>query len=127
LCSDFDYSKEARVDSVRGAYFLINNRNWQKLTNGDLPLLDERYFIWFEEVDFCQQVYKLGGEVWYFPNASCLDYVGASFSQVKISAKQSYFEESMLKYFKKWHAAWQSVVLKIVWPLGRLLAQLFSK
>ena len=127
LCADFDYNKEAKVDSVRGAYFLINNKVWQQLSNGNLPLLDERYFIWFEEVDFCQQVYQLGGEVWYFPNAACLDYVGASFNQVKISTKQSYFEKSMLAYFKKWQPAWQFVILKTTWPLGRFLAKLFSK
>lgn len=123
---DFLYSKAAKVDSVRGAYFLINKKAWQKISGAELPLLDERYFIWFEEVDFCRQVYKLGGEVWYFPDASCLDYVGASFQQVNISAKQGYFEKSMLSYFKKWHPLWQFFILKITWPLGKILAKIFS-
>ncbi len=123
---DFLYSKAAKVDSVRGAYFLINKKAWQKISGAELPLLDERYFIWFEEVDFCRQVYKLGGEVWYFPDASCLDYVGASFQQVNISAKQGYFEKSMLSYFKKWHPLWQYFILKITWPLGKILAKIFS-
>ena len=117
LSSNFDYEKESRVDSVRGAFFLINKKVWTEISHQELPLLDERYFIWFEEVDFCKQVYLNGGEVWYSPAATCLDYVGASFGQIKINTKQKYFQESMLKYFKKWHSNWQVTVLKSAWSL----------
>ena len=80
---DFNYEKNAKVDSLRGAFFLINRQSYCLINKNQniLPLLDERYFIWFEEVDFCRQVYKLGGEVWYNSEAKCLDYVGASFSR----------------------------------------------
>ena len=73
-------------------------------------LLDERYFIWFEEVDFCRQVYQRGGEVWYTPAAHCLDYIGQSFNQLGTGLKQRYFQDSMLKYFQKWHAPWQVII-----------------
>lgn len=117
LESGFDYSRTAKVDSIRGAFFLINREQYKKISGLDKPLLDERYFIWFEEVDFCREVYKLGGEVWYTPAAECLDYVGASFSQVKLGQKQKYVSESMLKYFKKWEKRWKYVVLKISWKI----------
>lgn len=126
LCKNFDYNKEAKVDSIRGAFFLINRNAWQNISEGSLPLLDERYFIWFEEVDFCRQVYKNGGEVWYTPAARCLDYVGQSFNQVDTSHKQIYFQDSMLKYFQKWQPRWQYYILKSTWPLGRFLAKIFS-
>lgn len=116
---DFNYEKSAKVDSIRGAFFLINKENYRKINNkaNILPLLDERYFIWFEEVDFCRQVYKLGGEVWYNCEAVCLDYVGASFSQVKLGKKQKYVSESMLKYFLKWEKKWKYYILKAAWKL----------
>lgn len=126
LCKNFDYSQAARVDSVRGAFFMINRAAWQNISASALPLLDERYFIWFEEVDFCRQVYKNGGEVWYTPVARCLDCVGQSFNQVDVSNKQLYFQDSMLKYFQKWEPSWQCFVLKSAWPLGRFLAKIFS-
>ncbi|HZJ40946.1 MAG TPA: glycosyltransferase family 2 protein [Candidatus Saccharimonadales bacterium] len=116
LCSRFDYSRDSRVDSIRGAFFLINKENYQKIS-GCYPYLDERYFIWFEEVDFCRQVYQLGGEVWYTPAAKCLDYVGQSFKQVTRLKTQVYFRDSMLKYFKKWKPLWQSKTLALVWKL----------
>lgn len=121
LCSDFDYNLSQKVDSVRGSFFMINKNAYQHLSGFDLPLLDERYFIWFEEVDFCKQVYKMGGEVWYNPSSFCLDYIGQSFALLKKGRTQKYFSQSMLKYFKKWHPAWQYYILKFFWPLGKFL------
>jgi hypothetical protein len=115
LCKNFDYEKSAKVDSIRGAFFLINREAYQKINSRCLPLLDERYFIWFEEVDFCRSVYKMGGEVWYSPEAKCLDYVGASFSQVKRAKTQNYFRDSMLEYFKKWEKKGDYFILKSAW------------
>jgi len=116
---DFDYEKNSKVDSIRGAFFLINKESYRHINNNQniLPLLDERYFIWFEEVDFCRQVYKLGGEVWYNSEAKCLDYVGASFSQVKRGVTQKYFQDSMLKYFLKWEKRWKYNILKAAWKV----------
>jgi GT2 family glycosyltransferase len=117
LCSNFNYDESAKVDSIRGAFFLINRENYKKISGREIPLFDERYFIWFEEVDFCREVYKLGGEVWYTPVASCLDYVGQSFKQVDRGKTQEYFSDSMLKYFQKWEAEWKFKILKFVWKI----------
>jgi len=124
LQKDFNYSQAAKVDSIRGSFFLINRPAYQKISGQEKPFLDERYFIWFEEVDFCRQVYKLGGEVWYNPEAVAVDLVGQSFKQVKVGKTQSYFRSSMLAYFKKWEAAWQYYALLCLWPLGIFLAKL---
>jgi N-acetylglucosaminyl-diphospho-decaprenol L-rhamnosyltransferase len=117
LSDDFDYEKASQVDSIRGSFFMM-----RRPTEG-LPLLDERYFLWFEEVDFCRQIRQRGGQVWYTPTAQCIDLVGASFSQVKRGMTQIYFESSMLKYFLKWHPLWQYLLLKISWPIGKALVR----
>lgn len=115
LREDFDYSQPAKVDSVRGGFFMLRRETIEQV-----GLLDERYFIWFEEVDYCLRVRNKGLEVWYAPAAECLDYVGQSFKQVKRGTTQNYFQDSMLKYFKKWHPAWQYLLLQLAWPIGRL-------
>ena len=115
LLPDFDYSRASQVDSIRGAFFLINLKNYQKISCQSKPKLDERYFLWFEEVDFCRQVIAWQGEVWYTPAASCLDYVGQSFKQLKRGKAQKYFRDSMLKYFKKWESTFSYQVLNFSW------------
>jgi len=110
LCVDFDYGQAAKVDSVRGSFFAIRRSALEKV-----GLLDERFFIWFEEVDYCRRVYAAGGEVWYTPAASCLDLVGASFKQLPRGRAQRYFRNSQLKYFVKWHGLGRAGLLAAAW------------
>lgn len=117
LRPDFDYGRQAQVDSIRGSFFMIRRETLKKI-----PVLDERYFIWFEEVDYCRQVRESGGEVWYTPAAECIDYVGQSFRQVKRGQTQKYFRSSMLAYFEKWHPLWQCRVLKIAWAFSVIIS-----
>lgn len=119
LRADFDYNKATKVDSIRGGFFMMRRETIEKV-----GMLDERFFIWFEEVDYCRRVKAGSGQVWYTPAAKCIDYVGQSFSQVKRGTTQKYFRDSMLKYFKKWHPVWQYYILKTAWPIGMLIAKI---
>ena len=127
LRHDFDYSRAAKVNSIRGGFMMINLRAVSVEAIHASPLLDERYFLWFEEVDFCQRVKQAGGEVWYTPAAECVDYVGQSFSQLPRGESQKYFRDSMLKYFKKWQPAWQYWLLRLAWPIGISLVVIAEK
>lgn len=122
LRDDFDYSKEKEVASVRGSFFVIRREIINKIGE-----LDERFFIWFEEVDFCRRVWDSGSRVAYIPDVKCVDLVGKSFSQVNTLEKQKYFRDSMLEYFNKWHSKWQYLILKALWPLGLLLTKISLK
>ncbi len=119
ILKKFDYSQDSIVDSVRGGFFVINSKIVDKI-----GLLDERFFLWFEEVDYCRRVKENGGEVWYCSAVECLDYVGQSFKQISSLKKQKYFRDSMLKYFAKWQPTWQNRLLKIFWPIGLFSAWL---
>ncbi len=120
IMKNFDYNKSSKVDTVRGSFFCIDKTSFEDY------LLDERYFIWFEEVDFCKYAKFKGKEVWYSSEASAVDLVGKSFSQVGGYRTQKYFSDSMLKYFKKWQPVWQYKILKIVWRPMLFLAWFFN-
>lgn len=119
LNNDFDYSREAEVDSIRGSFFMIRREVIEKLGG-----LDERYFVWFEEVDYCRQVKNAGWKVMYTPAAECVDYVGKSFSQLPRGRTQVYFRDSMLKYFAKWHPGWRYWLLRAAWMPISLVARI---
>lgn len=124
---DFDYSQVSQVDSIRGGFFLINRKAIKKLERFPgftLPEFDERYFFWFEEVDYCRQVKKAGGEVWYTPVSKCVDYIGQSAKQLPRAKSQVIMKDSQLKYFKKWHPLWQYCLLKSVWPIGTFIVRI---
>lgn len=94
--SDFDYSKMQEVDQVMGAFFLIRRSVLETV-----GYFDERFFLWFEEVDFCRRVKNNGWQIFYNPRAEIIHLGGASFSQ-KIPIKNQWqFNKSLLYYFKK--------------------------
>jgi|WetSurMetagenome_2_1015567.scaffolds.fasta_scaffold145862_2 GT2 family glycosyltransferase len=129
--TDFDYDRAARVDSVRGSALAVRRSvlesvlPYERWKNGQL--LDERFFIWFEDVDLCRTFREEELEVWYTPAACCYDLVGQSFEQLPRLQAQKYFRASMLAYFKKWKPAWQYAILWLVWPIGLFLAFVFGK
>lgn len=116
LRRDFDYSQEAKVDSLRGSFFMI-----RRSCLDQVGLLDERFFVWFEEVDYCRRVKEAGGEVWYTPVAQATDLVGQSFAQWPTARAQVIFKDSQLKYFSKWQPGWQVLILRLGWLIGNAL------
>jgi GT2 family glycosyltransferase len=80
--------------------------------------LDTRYFIWFEEVDYCKNAHTKGWDVVFVPWIHATDYVGRSFKQQTRYWAQKQFSRSMVQYFEKWHSGWQSMLLKALRPLG---------
>jgi GT2 family glycosyltransferase len=98
LMKNFNPEIEQEVDSVRGSFMLMRREVYEKLGWA----FDPRYFIWFEDVDTCREVWKLGYKVVYTPIISCVDHVGQSFKKRNTFWKQKNFILSMLKYFKKW-------------------------
>ena len=119
LYKNFNYDQESEVDSIRGSFFMIRGELLQKIRG-----LDERYFIWFEEVDYCRRAREAGFKVMYTPVTECTDYIGKSFAQLPRGKTQKYFQDSMLKYFKKWHSLWEYILLAIAWPLGKIIARI---
>ena len=96
LAAGFDYSKIQSVDQVMGAFMLIKKEVFEKI-----GLFDERFFLWFEEVDLCRRAASAGFEVLYHPEAKIIHYGGQSFSQQGNLKKQWMFFRSAVRYFLK--------------------------
>ena len=61
------------VDSVVGAAFLITPAAREKA-----GFFDHRYFMYFEDMDYCRRVTKFGLKVYYLPSAKVIHHHGAS-------------------------------------------------
>jgi len=120
LMKGFNPSQEQEVDSVRGSFMLIRREILQKLGWG----FDPRYFIWFEDVDLCKEIKKMGLKVMYTPLIICVDFVGQSFKQRDSFWKQKNFTLSMFTYFQKWEPwykwMWIYLARMIILPMAWL-------
>lgn len=115
--ADFDYLNLQRVDQVMGAAFLIRDTVRAKLGG-----LDESYWIWFEEVDYCKQVKRAGWDVVYTPAGEIVHYGGASFNQLIGLPRVMPFIRSSLTYTRKHLGVISYLVLLVLSPVALLLA-----
>jgi len=105
------------VEVISGAVFLIPRKVIKKI-----GLLDERYFLYFEDLDYCRRIKKAGFKVFYFPQAEFIHFHGASGKSIPQQTHQWLVESSKLyhgkfKYslitFILWtKQKWQRVLIK---------------
>jgi GT2 family glycosyltransferase len=87
------------VDSVVGAFMLMRSE-----VVGQVGLLDERYFMYAEDLDYCYRVKELGWQVWYNAAVTVLHYKGQSSRQRSSFANAQFYQTMRLfhdKHFKK--------------------------
>jgi len=114
---DMNYDTINEVDQVMGAALMYR-------TNilGEKSYLDEDYWIWFEEVDFCYNVKKRGYKVIYLPDAKIVHYKAQSFSQLMKVNQQKVFNRSLLIYFTKNGEKSDVLILKLLFPISIVLS-----
>lgn len=117
LVQDFDYEKTQEVDQVMGAFMIIRREVLEKI-----GLLDENFWIWFEEVDFCKRAKLAGLKIFYTPEAKIIHHFGQSFKQTMGVKKQKDFNRSLSYYFKKHGTVGEWMVIQILRPLSLFLA-----
>ncbi len=96
LMKDFDYSKSADVDQVMGAFFCIRRELLR-----DIGPLDDGFFMWYEEVDYCKRARDAGWRVRYFADVHARHKKGSSFLSITTMKKQAMVRKSLRRYMRK--------------------------
>jgi N-acetylglucosaminyl-diphospho-decaprenol L-rhamnosyltransferase len=65
-----------------------------------LGLLDEDYFFFFEEIDWCQRAWRIGAEVYYIPAVRAVHGQGQTANRFRGPARVEY-QRSKLTFFRK--------------------------
>ncbi len=73
LMSDWDHSQVREVDWLSGACWMVPRRAFDHI-----GALDEGYFMYIEDVDFCQRAHRAGWKVVYFPQVALVHHIGRS-------------------------------------------------
>lgn len=102
-----------RVDWVSGACMLVRAKVFQRL-----GLLDDGYFMYFEETDFCIRARRERWECWYVPQASVVHLVGQASGGKRLPA---YVFESRRRYFVKNHGRVYAAAADFAWTCGHVI------
>ncbi len=114
-----NFAKTQAVDQVMGASLMIRRSIIERLGS-----FDEKFWIWFEEVDLCKRAKNAGYKVMVIAPAEIIHHKGKSFVQVIKLKKFWHLSKSLLHYSWKHLPPYQPVLLLVLWPVGALVALL---
>ena len=88
------------VDWVSGACLLVRRADAETV-----GLIDERYFMYAEDVDFCAAMRARGRTVLFHPDAQVVHLRGRSVTPMPRAAEAAY-RRSQLAFYSKYHPRW---------------------
>lgn len=87
--------KKIEADWVTGAAMFIKKETFEKLGG-----FDEKFFLYFEDIDLCKRVRERGDKIIYFPDFQ-VKHLGGKSNRNKKEQKKEYYK-SQDYYFEKW-------------------------
>ncbi len=108
----------AEVDWVQGSALLARREVYAQIGG-----LDEGYVMYSEEMDWCKRAKTAGWHVVYFGKADIVHHGGKS-SEQATARKHIHFQESKLRYFRKFHGWLPAQALRLflltsyLWQIG---------
>ncbi|OLT61753.1 glycosyltransferase family 2 protein [Moorena bouillonii] len=102
-------------DWVSGASMIIRDK-----VIDAIGLLDEQYFLYYEEVDYCYRAKKSNFQIWYYPKSTVVHIEGVATGINKQGRQKSYWFESRRRYLIKTLGVWGLVAVDVFWALGRI-------
>ena len=95
------------VDWLVGACLMMRRAALEKV-----GLLDERFFMYSEELDWCYRARQQGWRVVYLPEARVIHHEGKS-SEQALAVRHLHFQRSKVLFFKKHHGRVQGEILRL--------------
>ncbi|MBF2026925.1 MAG: glycosyltransferase family 2 protein [Oscillatoriales cyanobacterium C42_A2020_001] len=112
-----EQDKEQPIDWLPGACMMIRREVFESI-----GLMDEGYFLYYEETDFCLQAKRAGWGCWYVPQSRVMHILGQS---TGVTAKNQapkrlpqYWYDSRRRYFLKNHGWFYAAVADASWLVG---------
>ncbi len=103
------------VDSLQGACLLIRREVFDQI-----GLLDEDYFMYTEEIDFCFRARKAGWNIIWLPTAEVIHYGGQSTRQVAARMFIQLYQSKLL-FFRKHYGKPATWIYKLIIVFASLI------
>ena len=117
--TDWDHRDSRDVEQVMGAFYCVPRRIFEEL-NG----FDERFFVYYEEVDFAKRAADAGYRVRFLADIPVV-HIGCGTTDSIPAARQYYITRSAIQYawkhFNPFAAATVTVANLLVEPVVRML------
>jgi GT2 family glycosyltransferase len=98
-----------KVDWVSGSCMIIRKKALE-----DTGVLDEKYFMYVEDLDICYRMWQKNWEVYYYPQAEIMHHIAGSSSGGKM--KSSFRMQKSVFYFfwKNYKRNWRIILIPLL-------------
>lgn len=114
-CFYFIKNPSPDVDQLIGACLML-----RRAALDAVGLLDEQFFLYFEEVDLCLRLHQAGWRVQFLSDAT-VTHLGGKCSGIVPAESLRHRYESLFAFYRKHYPRWHAVPLRITVALRRLL------
>lgn len=115
-----------QFDWLSGASLLVRTQVFR-----EVGLMDEGYFLYYEETDFCRRAQRLGWSFWYLPQSRVVHLVGRSTGVTGVSNQRRrravFWFESRRRYFIKHHGVAYAVLADAALAAGTALEMVVGR
>jgi GT2 family glycosyltransferase/lipopolysaccharide/colanic/teichoic acid biosynthesis glycosyltransferase len=101
LMLDFDHEETAEVDWMLGAAMFVRREAVESV-----GLMDERFFLYFEDVDWCYRMKQHGWKVIYHPEVVVTHGYARESAQSVMNRSFIAHLVSLFRYYEKWNKLW---------------------
>jgi GT2 family glycosyltransferase len=106
-----------QTDWVAGASMIVRRQVFQ-----DIGLMDEAYFMYYEEVDFCLRANRAGWPCFYVPQSRVVHLVGqasgVTVQNTRPKRRPDYWFDSRRRYFVKNHGQLHAFITDAAWAFA---------
>lgn len=90
-----DEDEVSEVDSLMGAFMMV-----RKSVIDEIGLLDEEFFMYGEDIDWCFRIKEAGYKMVYYPKVKIIHYKGASSNKKRVKTIYE-FHRAMILFYNK--------------------------
>ncbi len=112
LLRDSDCTKDRPVDWIQGSAMFIRHEALR-----DVGYLDERFWMYFEDADWCRRFWNAGWMIYFLPHIALLHFHGRGSAKVPGMIKPLFKNKLAREHLKSWARyfwKWRAAPLKII-------------
>jgi len=118
--SERNYDIRTPVEQISGAAIMVRRSVFDRI-----GLMDENFFLYFEDVDLCLRIRNAGYDIMYVPEV-VVTHVGGCSTEKISTIKQMYFYRSLFLYLRKHKGRFKTTLFALVFKPAVLIRHIIN-